>query len=80
MLTPRIVEVAEANRSQGLRWFLAEELSGKESGIIVYMFRELRKPCDFDDWYPDENAFNEAMEAWGIAPEDWRPYEGPDIR
>jgi hypothetical protein len=77
----KIAEIPLPYRKQGFQWLLMEIDTDDTGGTYVYLFRTLEKPCVSDYWFPNDDELNVNLhEHWGLAKEDFRPYEGPDIR
>jgi len=77
-----IAKVTESPLFPGIHWVIKERVDNdREHGWYLYLFKTLSPGCDGDLYYQDIEVLNCQMrEDWGVMPEDWAPYEGPDIR
>ncbi|HVP06201.1 MAG TPA: hypothetical protein VMS71_00055 [Candidatus Acidoferrum sp.] len=78
-----IVQVPESPRFPGIHWVIRERVDNdKEHGFYLYLFKTLEPGCDGDIYLAEdvESVDKRMMVEWGVEPEDWVPYDGPDIR
>ncbi len=82
MANMRIVQVQECPEEPGIRWLLLEHVDTKdEHGYYLFYFKNLTPHCEDDLYFTEIEAVNNhVMHYWGVKPEDWKIYLGPDIR